>query len=302
MKNIFVVASVLLINFVAVATWAQQLSTGSSTQASKQAEIKAYYGEEFYKLVLNKAKDAQAKEALKKILKSGHVADPASGYDKIVPSCDSLKGCYQQIITGYGRAREFLFGKFYLVKLDASNYGIKEMYCDRIYQKEDFTHGDKPGPGIIPDNTIINVEHTWPQSRFSGRYSKELQKSDLHHLFPTDSSMNSLRGNTIFGEVEHDHGHTKCNASRYGSGSAGGMDIFEPPSDHKGHVARALMYFSIRYDMPIRPEEENVLKKWNQEHPVDDEEALRNEEIAKIQGNRNPFIDFPTLAGQISDF
>jgi endonuclease I len=78
--------------------------------------------------------------------------------------------------------------------------------------------------------------------------------------------------------------------------------VFEPPTVHKGRVARALFYFSVRYDIPLDPEEEAYLKKWNAEQPVDQEEITRNEEIYKAQGNRNPFIDYPELASLIADF
>jgi deoxyribonuclease I len=54
--------------------------------------------------------------------------------------------------------------------------------------------------------------------------------------------------------------------------------------------------------MVIRPEEEVILKKWNREHPVDAEEADRNDVIAQIQGDRNPFIDHPEMVDQIADF
>lgn len=273
-------------------------------QLSAQALLKqqkAYYGAEFYNSVLNKAHDEELKTALKNILKSAHTKNE-NDFDKLVESCDSQKNCYTQTSIGYDGARSFLFGKFYLVKLDASNYGINEKYCDRIYQKDDFKRGSQPGPGIVPDSTIINVEHTWPQSRFSGKYPKDLQKADLHHLFPTDSKMNSLRGNNPFGEVVHDNGPTACSASRFGSGKDSSLDVFEPPQAHKGHVARALFYFSVRYDLPIRPSEEVILKKWNKENPVDAEEMARNEEIFKTQGNRNPFVDYPELADAITDF
>lgn len=269
--------------------------------ATPVAHQKAYYGEDFYKNVYGQAENEEMKLALKKVLKSGHVPSD-NGFDQILDKCGNQKDCYTHTAYGYDRARKFIFGKFYLIPLDASSYGIKEMYCDRVYQKEDFKTGNQPGPGVIPDNTVINVEHTWPQSKFSGRYSKELQKSDLHHLFPTDSAMNSLRGNTLFGEVTHDKGKTKCDASRYGSGTAGATLIYEPPADHKGPVARALFYFSIRYDLPIKPEEEAVMKKWNREHPVNAEEVARNDEISKIQGDRNPFVDHPEIAEQIADF
>ncbi len=264
-----------------------------------------YYGHEF-----NQSKSQLKNDALKlklrEVLTSGHVSPITSSEsiveDQIVESCDSLKNCKEQTSLGYDRARQFLFGTFYLVS-EGSSYGVKEMYCDRIYTQADFKNGiGGPAPGLVPEGTVINTEHTWPQSRFTGKHPKDLQKADLHHLFPTDSQMNSLRGNTIFGEVIKDSNKTKCNASKYGPGEGASRDVFEPPQAHKGHVARALFYFSVRYELPISPAEEVMLKKWNRESPVDQQEILRNNEIYKLQGNRNPFIDYPELADQIQDF
>ncbi|OFZ30180.1 MAG: hypothetical protein A2622_10055 [Bdellovibrionales bacterium RIFCSPHIGHO2_01_FULL_40_29] len=276
------------------------LTVSYTAQALQQSQ-QSYYGSEFYSSILNQAKDEKLKLGLKKILKSGHIRAPGRP-DQLVESCDSIKNCSSQNSIGYSNARKFLFGKFYLVKVDSGNYGIKEFYCDRVYQNSDFGSGQRPGPGLVPDNNVINVEHTWPQSKFTGKYSKEMQKSDLHHLYPTDSQMNSIRGNHMFGEVERDGQHTKCSASRTGQGSAGGATIFEPPNNHKGHVARAIFYFSVRYDIPIAPAEEVILKTWAEQFPVDAEESLRNDEIYKIQGNRNPFVDHPELVKSITDF
>lgn len=264
---------------------------------------KPYYGADFYSQVLGRTQNDELKIALNKVLESGHVP-VEGGFDRLVSEtdCGSIKDCYKHVVYGYNPARKFLFGQFYLVQVDSSSYGIKEMYCDRVYQKEDFKGTTQPGPGVIPDSTVINIEHTWPQSKFTSRYSKEMQKSDMHHLFPTDSAMNSLRSNNLFGEVDHDKGKAKCAASRSGTGSAGNTTIYEPPANHKGDVARALFYFSIRYNMPIRSEEEVVLKKWHHEHPVDEEEMDRNDAIAQIQGDRNPFIDHPEMVDQIADF
>jgi hypothetical protein len=264
-----------------------------------------YYGYEF-----NQSKSHLKNEELKtkilEILTSGHVTpvDTSESQidDQIVKSCDSIKNCQQQTSLGYDKARQFLFGTFYLVSA-TEGYGVKEMYCDRIYSVQDFKDGiGAPAPGIVPESTVINTEHTWPQSRFTGKHPKDFQKADLHHLFPTDSQMNSLRGNTIFGEVIKDSNKTKCNASKYGPGQGASRDVFEPPLAHKGHVARALFYFSVRYELPISTAEEVILKKWNRESPVDQQEIVRNNEIHRLQGNRNPFIDYPELADQIQDF
>ena len=273
----------------------------SFAESATPLQKNLYYGKAFYSNVLPVARDEKLKSDLKTVLKSGHV-QVAGEFDQLVQSCESQKNCTVQTSIGYDGARRFLFGKFYLVQIDSANYGIKEMYCDRIYQGPDFNSGEKPGPGVIPDNTVINIEHTWPQSRFNRRYPKDIQKADMHHLFPTDSQMNATRGNNIFGIVTKDDQHVKCSASRSGQGSEGSSTIFEPPNQHKGHVARALFYFSIRYDIAISPAEEVVLKNWDRQFPVDDEERSRNDEIYKLQKNRNPFIDHPELAKNISDF
>ncbi|MEE8233859.1 MAG: endonuclease, partial [Gammaproteobacteria bacterium] len=39
---------------------------------------------------------------------------------------------------------------------------------------------------------------------------------------------------------------------------------------------------------------------WNKEDPPSDQEKVRNDKIEKIQGRRNPYIDDPSLADQIS--
>ena len=78
--------------------------------------------------------------------------------------------------------------------------------------------------------------------------------------------------------------------------------FFEPMDVHKGNVARSILYFSIRYKMPIDNLQETFLKFWNLLDPVDAAEKARHEGIAKVQGNRNPFIDRPELALEIADF
>lgn len=162
--------------------------------------------------------------------------------------------------------------------------------------------GQKPGPNRILDNRVINAEHTWPQSRFAGGFSKEMQKADLHHLFPADSEMNSTRSSFPFGEVVKDSQELKCREARIGSVSESQGIFFEPPDSHKGNVARALFYFSVRYKVTIDPIQEKYLRLWNYEDLPDEEEISRNEEIFRLQGNRNPFIDHPELADLILDF
>ncbi|MDD4974604.1 MAG: endonuclease [Bacteriovorax sp.] len=204
-----------------------------------------------------------------------------------------------QTVLGYDGARKIMFGKLFLKNDSNGNY-ISDVYCQKRF-------GASAGVGVntIPNGMKINCEHTWPQSKFTRAFDNEMQKSDLHHLYPSDSRANSIRGNDDFIDVKDDTGtlaQDDCSISKYGSSSASSNDGFEPPLTHKGNVARALFYFSVRYKISIPKTEEDVLRRWNDLDPVDQEEIDHNDAIQQVQGNRNPFIDFPSLANDINKF
>lgn len=197
----------------------------------------------------------------------------------------------------YTRAREALFNKLYLEK-DERGHFIRGVYCQEKYYP---FNGNHP-KNRIPDHNIFNTEHTWPQSKFTNRFKSKLQKTDLHHLFPTFSKINSERGSLPFAEVNSQR-NLSCALSQSGSARSGGTGTyFEPPDSHKGNAARAMFYFSIRYNIQIDSTQENFLRAWHKEDPVDGPERSRHELIARLQGNRNPFIDRPELVDTLKDF
>ena len=215
-----------------------------------------------------------------------------SGPDTL--GCNGKRGnCYSQQSLGYRGAKRALFGTLHLEE-DSRGYYVKDIYCRKEYSESQ----QNIGPGKIPNHQVINCEHTWPQSRFSTKFSKGLQKSDLHHLYPADSKVNSVRGHYEFGNVRKSKTLKNCDASK----SQKGSNYFEPPEEHKGNVARAIFYFSVRYQIDISSREEKVLRQWNLLDPIDHEEEVRNDKIFELQGNRNPFIDFPQLVDKISNF
>ena len=150
----------------------------------------------------------------------------------------------------------------------------------------------------VPSASNMNAEHTWPQSKGATGAAK----SDLHHLFPTDSKANSTRSNWPFGVVT---GQVKWEDPQTGAKmgrGANGEYVFEPPDAHKGDVARALFYFSAVYGKHIGAQEEKAIKAWNLQDPPDAKERARNDGIERYQRNRNPFVDDHTLANNIRDF
>lgn len=267
-------------------------------QAGQSRQL-PYYGSEFYKNISYGMNNENLKQDLRFILESFHKVNNGN-YDEVGKSCDGQ--CYQHVSIGYDQARVFMMGVYYLVDNGHGNYAIPDMYCDTLRDAHEFVNGSAPAPNQIPDGNIVNTEHTWPQSKFTGRYDRRMQKSDLHHLFPTDNEMNSIRGNNPFGIVARPTKTLKCPVSKFGRATNSGADVFEPPKGHKGNVARALFYFSVRYDIPIDEKQEVILRQWHAEDPVNDEEIRRNDAIQKIQGNRNPFIDHPELVGMINNF
>ena len=186
----------------------------------------------------------------------------------------------------YKVARTWLFGSLHITEDNI----VKDVYCNIEY-------GAKHGIGEmrIPNSAYLNCEHTWPRSKFNKNQSYNQQLTDLHHLYPTQSRANSVRGHLIFSNLESGE-IRNCSDSKQSN------NAFEPPKQHKGNVARAMFYFAVHYNLNISKKEEKYLRQWNQEDPVDEFEMWRNEEIASIQGNRNIFIDNPELINRIQDF
>ncbi len=217
----------------------------------------------------------------------------------------------------YKEARRYLFGKIHL-EGSGRNLKIKDIYCIRDFKNSDIRTKFKLGKNKIPDHRILNAEHVWPKSRFFWSkkkkrkkyksYEFKIRESDLHILYPSDSSVNSTRSSYKFGEVIDDMQSEKigCSDAQIGKarleGKVSRSLFFEPPPESKGNVARAMFYYSFRYDEPIEFYEESFLKKWHEQDPPDKMERRRNDIIEEVQGNRNPFIDYPELVKKISDF
>jgi len=185
--------------------------------------------------------------------------------------------------VGYDGAKEEMFGN-----IDNDENG--DIHC--VYTTL-VVHSSYPA------NDVMNCEHTWPQSKF-GSDNVYFKKSDLNHLFPTDSRSNSARGNYPFGWVK-EIDWQKDDSIR-GASVESGRRVFEPQDSHKGNCARAMLYMSVRYRMPLDAEQEATLREWNKLDPVDEAEIMRNNKVEELQHTRNPFIDRPDFVDHISDF
>jgi endonuclease G len=160
---------------------------------------------------------------------------------------------------------------------------------------------DKQADLVLESELPYNCEHSVPQSWFGKR---EPMRGDLHHLFACESRCNGFRANTPFVEFA-DFGAppTEGAAPRVVRDQCGKSEGngFEP-AHGKGAVARAVLYFAVRYPglMDEMPQARYpMLLTWHQQEPVSLWEKHRNTPISAHQGNRNAFIDRPDWAEEV---
>ena len=170
-----------------------------------------------------------------------------------------------------------------------------------------------------------NREHVWCQSLSNGLWGESGGGSDLHHIRPVETRLNSTRGNNKYGLVSNRESkkvyYKDANGGIIADGGYNGGGTYEPLDEVKGDVARIVMYVYTHYNsysnsifggyattngnggkfgtlnflhvMSAGNEDAAIkmLLDWNESDPVDDIERTRNEAVYEIQGNRNPFID-----------
>jgi endonuclease I len=210
-------------------------------------------------------------------------------------------------VLDYGEARDTMFGTIY--NQNDTIYGVYSnfpRYLDPTMDPTEALYLDGGGQSI-------NTEHTYPQSK-GAEFGNA--KSDLHHLFPCKTSVNSARASDSFDEINDQNTDTwyylnlvsnqipNTNIEKY---SEKGNGAFEPQESHKGNVARAMFYFYSIYRIEANAADpgffENqrlTLCDWHSLDPVDQKEWERTYLIAKHQDNTpNPFVLDCSLASRL---
>ena len=221
------------------------------------------------------------------------------------PLLDYVVNNYKTSTTlGYANARDTMYS---VIDLKDDN----QLSC--IYSGYTITLDLNEDPSVNAFNQGINCEHTWPQSMGAGQ---EPQKSDMHHLYPCKSNVNSSRGNHPYAEIPDEdtdiwyrNDYSQDNiptefineyAEKYNSGDA----QFEPREDHKGDASRAMFYFFAMYhdvaDTNFWNTQKDILLDWHYFDPVGYWEYNRTWSIAVYQENiPNPFVLDSTLSRRI---
>lgn len=170
----------------------------------------------------------------------------------------------------------------------------------------------------------LEIEHCLPKSWW-GWTDKDTASSkrayqDLYILNPADGSANGNKSNCPPGHVvkgdKFDNGSFRMDSK---SKSQYGWICFEPAEEYRGDFARTYFYVATAYaDLPFGAGNSNyqryltdstylvfkpwlveVLLDWHRADPVSEKERRRAETVFSIQGNRNPYIDYPELVEYI---
>jgi hypothetical protein len=164
------------------------------------------------------------------------------------------------------------------------------------------------------EGIAYNREHSFPQSWFGG--SVLPMYSDLWIIYPTDSKVNSERGNYPYGQVGTAT-WTSLNGTKLGNCVSPGYSgtCFEPIDGYKGDLSRSQFYVATRYfnedaswpggastnKSQLLPWAADQYRQWSLADPVSWKERVRNAAIAEYQHNRNPFVDHPEFVSAIYD-
>ena len=162
----------------------------------------------------------------------------------------------------------------------------------------------------------FDIEHMLPKSWWGGTVNEAY--CDLYHLVPGDYSANRSKSNHAPG-IPADSSFNNGSFVT-GSGAAYGLTrVFCPADEYKGDFARAYFYIATCYGdsltwvetgepgtamtnegwQEFRPWLRDLLVQWHRMDSVSEKELNRAIEVNKIQGNRNPFIDYPELVEYI---
>ena len=205
----------------------------------------------------------------------------------------------------YGSGTSSTWGAFYTT--DAVIENGQRRVLD-MYSNEKRYFGSK-GSAV----SGMNIEHSVAKSWWGG--GKNNAYCDLHHLNPSDQNANSRKSNYPLGEltsVSWDNGVTFVGKANIDGSS---QNAYEPCDEYKGDFARTFMYmFTCYQDLTweytwmnyenstyptLKPWAVELLLKWHKQDPVSEKEVNRNNAVHAVQGNRNPYIDYPQLADYV---
>lgn len=195
-------------------------------------------------------------------------------------------------ITDQGGTSNQVHAFFSNLNLEVAKYGVCQALPSTLKDKL------KVGNVDVSESELATIgwdRHSiYPKSVATPELIPSSGATDLFNLRPSACYISSYRGNKGFGEKPANDTNPAFHLLPTGT--------IYPGDSYKGDIARALMYMELMYGArcPVtRVCDMQTVLKWHAEDPVDAQELERNKQVQVHQGNRNPFIDSPSLAGYL---
>lgn len=236
---------------------------------------------------------------------------PLAYYSSLDGKCgQQLKTAVYQLVStdvttlSYGSGSRKTWWGFYVT--DYVMNGSKRQVVDR-YSNDVRYYGSR-GESVAG----MNIEHSFPKSWWGGSSTPDSYR-DLYNLMPCEQKINSSKSNYGMGVVTNASADNGCTKVGQGKVNGSTVKLWEPADKWKGDFARGYMYMATAYQNltysndqaqislttgaypTLKPWASSLYIQWADEDAVDEEEIARNQAVAEIQGNRNPFVDFPNL-------
>ncbi|MGI8316372.1 endonuclease I family protein [Halobacillus mangrovi] len=251
---------------------------------AKNAEAKA----EYYKSIDLSEKSNETIERIRKLIHSTHQKELRYDPSEFVYPWVDLRsdGKLQSIYSGGKREPEDVIQE---------DYEISKKRKEKMKKNE----GTAKDPVKMMEEVAAafkyNCEHAVPQSWFN---EQQPMRGDLHHLFTCEPLCNSIRSNYPYHDFEGYPKDDQAELNRIEDQCGKAENELFEPEYAKGTVARAMLYFLLRYPNCIEAShrqkiDEGLLLQWHKQEPPEVYEFHRNQAIFELQGNRNPYIDFP---------
>lgn len=205
-------------------------------------------------------------------------------------------------MLSYGSGDQHTWWGFYVT--DYQMDGSKRQVIDRY--SNDIRYFGSRGSSV----SGMNIEHSFPKSWWGGSTNNAYK--DLYNLMPCEQKINSSKSNYGMGIVTNVKTTNGC--TKVGTGNVDGStkNLWEPADKWKGEFARGYMYMATAYQNftwtgegltslqqgaypTLQPWAYELYMEWAKNDMPDQMEIDRNNAVSQIQGNRNPFVDFPNL-------
>ena len=110
--------------------------------------------------------------------------------------------------------------------------------------------------------------------------------SDLHNLQPAIGEVNGDRNNFQYsqwngGDAQYGQCSMKVDFKQ---------KLAQPPERARGAIARTYFYMRDQYQLRLSRQQTQLFTAWNKQYPVSQWECERDNRIAQVQGNHNPYV------------